>query len=51
MKQVAILKTKVVNKFEVLINEALTNLPNSEVVGTFDRGGGTIYAIIQYDKQ
>jgi len=51
MKQVTIIRTKVVNKFEKIINEALENLPNSELVGTFDRGGGTIYAIIQYEKE
>ena len=51
MKQIQLIKTKFVNKFERLVNETLANLPNSEFVGAFTRGGGTIWAIIQYEKK
>ena len=50
MKQIHIVRTKVVNKLEALVNEALVELPNSELVETFSRGGGTIWAVIQYEK-
>ena len=50
IKQIHIIRTKLINKLEGVINEALANLPNSEFIETFDRGGGTIWAVIQYEK-
>lgn len=51
MKQIHLIRTKAVNKVEELVNEALANLPNSEFIETFSRGGGTIWAVIQYEKE
>ena len=51
MKQIHIIRTKLVNKLEDLINEALSSLPNSEFIETFNRGGGTIWAVIQYEPK
>ena len=51
MKQVHVIRTKIIGKLEELVNEALANLPNSEFVETLNRGGGTIWAVIQYEKE
>ncbi len=40
MKQIHIVRTKVITKLESLVNEALAGLPNSEFIETFNRGGG-----------
>ncbi len=50
MKQVKIIKTKNANKLEDLINEELALLPNGECITTFERAGGTLWVIMQYDK-
>jgi len=49
MKQVEFVKVKSVSKLERSINEKLSQIPNSELAAVFTRGGGNVWAVIQFD--
>ena len=51
MKQVEFLRVKTVNKLENSINERLRQIPNSELAAVFTRGGGNVWAVIQFDRE
>ena len=51
MKQVEFLKLNTVKKLENSINERLKQIPNSELAAIFTRGGGNVWAVIQFDKE
>ncbi|MFW9930971.1 MAG: hypothetical protein ACFFD1_16400 [Candidatus Thorarchaeota archaeon] len=51
MKQVEFVKVKTVSKLEQAINEHLQQIPNSELAAVFTRGGGNVWAVIQFEKE